>query len=304
VRKLHESIKKIETTAVEEARQLGEHLYEAKRLCRHGGWLEFLESCGIGKRRAEECMRIAERWSEIEENAHGRAHLLTISLTRTLLSKKRSNGLGGGSGTRTSVEADDQENTPAKPARPAKTARFPNPEPAVEAPDVVPPESEEGPLPEMAPRPVAARPIDHPEAEWAVAGMTTMAADRDRDLEAWLRSLPARSGLKDPAHFDAAALLWRRIEPTLCELRRLVAPHESELARGSSASLAAANFRLRMIFAACLRPPAEWVLCSRCNGESTDRFARIPCPCCGGGGFQVAHDGDFTEEQRAGTDAA
>ena len=63
------------TEGVTHALKAGALLLEAKTLIPHGGWLPFVEKCGLTPRTAQGYMRVARRWSEIESKYETVSHL-------------------------------------------------------------------------------------------------------------------------------------------------------------------------------------------------------------------------------------
>jgi hypothetical protein len=307
LRKLHQSLSKLVSTAAERARQIGDYLNEAKRLCPHGQWLSYLESCEIPERYAQACMQVAKRWSEIEANPNGRSDL-TLMAIRQQLAKRKPKALRHEppvTETR-AVALEDKPELVAEPTDPMDSTLVTEAVPKDS--DLASPASEVTFLPES--------PADAKSALLVAAVISDASSTTDEnsvvpslspqsiglpgvetsDGDKWLLSLPLRARLEDPAKFDAAARLWQAVQPTLDDLRRILAPEEFELGRAALPLMARSTLRQRLVSAAFVNPPELWILCSRCRGKLTDRPATVPCPACDGCGFVITHPGDYRED--------
>ena len=144
----NEAHRKAEDTAVsalEYAREAGEHLSNAKAQCRHGEWLPWLEANFDGTRNtAAKYMRLSTRWHELDSNVSEPIHL-TIESALALLAEPRA--LPDSPGIFDEPEGDDERNESPEPYQPEPSA----PSTADEAP---------GPLgqPEPTAQPFTAEP--------------------------------------------------------------------------------------------------------------------------------------------------
>jgi hypothetical protein len=290
---LHVSLTQLFTTAVGRCRSLGDLLNEAKRLCPSGHWLRYLAHCKIPERRAQECMRIAMHWSELEANTNSCADLLKLREVRQLLPPKR-------------PKADPKPKPHAQPTSDSEGL----PERAEQAPEddrssrASTSEVDQHRLPDdeqIVPR--AATTLSDPEissGEGGEAPPTSRSLDpatnEEVDVRAWLFCHPLGAKLEDPSRFDQAVLQWWAVKPILDELRRLVPPEAYELGRGALPSLARNSLRLRLIFAAFVNPPEKWIVCSVCKGRPTGRPGAKSCSFCDDNGFLVTHQGDSVKD--------
>lgn len=85
------AVKRNQTKALSSARECGMHLLLAKEQCGHGKFGVWLESHFEGNvRQAQKYMRLADKWDEIESNAHSNAHL-TIDSALNLIADQENN---------------------------------------------------------------------------------------------------------------------------------------------------------------------------------------------------------------------
>jgi hypothetical protein len=267
-------------TAVGRMRSIGEMLLEAKRICgQHGRWKPFLQDCGIHERYAQECMKFARRWPEIEAKTNSCSDL-TLEEVRRILRTQPPKALEHNSEERASNAAVREKKKSA-----ALTNRS---EPRRDHQAHL--EIEEPPVPEPAPH-------DPADEQQDPQGASAASVQNTDDDASWLKSLPLRAQLANTTSFDEEARLWKRTRPLMDTLRDILSPGAVEVGRGATPSMAKKGYRLRVLFATHVRPPDKWKLCDGCKGKLTDRTGRLSCLPCDGHGFFVTHEGDYEEAE-------
>ena len=104
----------------------------------------------------------------------------------------------------------------------------------------------------------------------------------------WLKRLPLWDQLTDQSVFIREAMVWKRVQPLLDQVRRafpgldaesrelIVDPHKTQL----------------VVHLLNLRPPEEWEVCFRCTGKGSSDDPRDPrCSWCRGDGFEITKRG-------------
>jgi hypothetical protein len=291
--------------AIEDRIKIGKCLAEAKSLCEHGGWSEFIERCGLKERTVQELMQFAQHEQLIAEKliaekAHGRALLTVESVRRMISSSKKPASRGRKSGSRDDAQEPPADaGTPGEPDRRCDTTTG----------------STDGEPTAMTPDPAAAEPGD-PTSTTATAGPARKDPCGDEeDTEArqgapdpdepsddeWLDSIPLRGELEPEARetFDKAALLWRRTEQARAQIYEQIGPSREEIGRSPYYHMARNRLRLRLLFGALIKPPDQWTICSKCRGRLTDKLGQMPCSGCDGQGFMLTHEGDDHEADSA-----
>ncbi len=85
----HAAVADALTTALNHAMNAGDVLIEAKAQLDHGGWLPWLDSCGISVRLAQRYVRLARHRSTIEANATSQTHLSVSGALALLANPKK-----------------------------------------------------------------------------------------------------------------------------------------------------------------------------------------------------------------------
>jgi hypothetical protein len=300
--------------AINERIKIGKCLMEAKGLCGHGEWLDFLKSCGLHQRTAQECMQFAEYEELISQKTHGRAPL-TIETVRKMITAERkaigqSRAAQSTSRSRTSEEVTLDPGTPRAPDRPSDTAtESAATEPATPAAE----SSDEGQsaLASTSATPGPTTPASSSDAGIVIASATDVnelstnpsgagtgegqqdapGAD-DLPEEVWLSTIPLRGRLGNTSHFDVNALFWRRAQPLFAQLRDLIKPSLQEIGHSARFKLVFNRIPLRLLHGTCIKPPYEWLICSKCAGRCTDLTGKQSCGWCDGGGYLITHEAD------------
>jgi hypothetical protein len=117
--------------------------------------------------------------------------------------------------------------------------------------------------------------------------------------QAWLESIELRKELEDPTRFDRAAILWRRAQPLLSQVKELVRPTAANISDSVSFKITRNKFAIRLLYSACLKPPHEWQFCSECEGRGRRRHNILDCSGCSGEGFLLTHLGDVVADNQA-----
>jgi hypothetical protein len=119
---------------------------------------------------------------------------------------------------------------------------------------------------------------------------TSDTADAVGDAE-WLESMPIRLQLRDPAEFDAQALIWKRVQPAIDMMRQVFSPSGDDLSRAWNSG----RYRERVAYVVAgpigLNSPERWRLCARCRGTGRSNALGMECVLCGGAGFAITHEG-------------
>jgi ParB-like chromosome segregation protein Spo0J len=104
----------------------------------------------------------------------------------------------------------------------------------------------------------------------------------------WLKGLPLWDQLADRSTFIREAMVWKRVQPLLDQIRLafpgldaesrklIIDPHKTQL----------------VIHLLNLRAPAEWEVCFQCTGTGSSNDPRDPrCSWCRGDGFEITKRG-------------
>jgi ParB-like chromosome segregation protein Spo0J len=110
----------------------------------------------------------------------------------------------------------------------------------------------------------------------------------DPILREWLEGLPLWDQLTDRSTFIREAMVWKRVQPLLDQVR-LVFPGLDAESRVMSIEPHSTQLVGHLLN---LRPPEEWEVCFRCTGTGTSNDPRDPrCSWCRGDGFEITKRG-------------
>jgi ParB-like chromosome segregation protein Spo0J len=100
----------------------------------------------------------------------------------------------------------------------------------------------------------------------------------------WLKGLPLWDQLTDRSAFIREAMVWKRVQPLLDQVRLAFPRLDAE-----SRALVIDPHRTHLVIHLFnLRPPEEWKVCFRCTGTGSSDDPRDPrCSWCRGNGFEI-----------------
>jgi ParB-like chromosome segregation protein Spo0J len=144
-------------------------------------------------------------------------------------------------------------------------------------------EEQQANLVARGPRAIRARASELRRAEKARPADGLSAPDRE-----WLKGLPLWDQLTDQSIFIREAMVWKRVQPLLDQVRlafpgldaesreMIIDPHKTQL----------------VVHLLNLRPPEEWKVCFQCTGTGSSDDPRDPrCSWCRGDGFEITKRG-------------
>ncbi|MDR3633349.1 MAG: hypothetical protein P4L84_05890 [Isosphaeraceae bacterium] len=301
------------TDALDRKLRLGELLVQARQMCtKRGTWRPFLERVGLAdkERFVSECIRFAANRPQIEEAKRNGGSANSVTDVRVLLATPKALPAPKIESERPAQRARAPQSTEeVKRAELAHelSADSENLEPSDQVVEEATDQLEEfaendgATAPERALAAEEAREdVALPDGVGADEPPTTVGravADRIHEIDApmelseeeWLRSLPARANLENPALFDDDARLYRMVQPHLDAIAEACALTPEQIRHSGSRSLARNKLRLLLGHAAHILPPDQWPACDQCGGRFTDLPNRNPCASCEGSGFLTLH---------------
>jgi ParB-like chromosome segregation protein Spo0J len=104
----------------------------------------------------------------------------------------------------------------------------------------------------------------------------------------WMKRLPLWDQLTDRSIFIREAMVWKRVQPLLDQVRLAFPGLDAE-----SRVLTIEPHKIQLVVHLLnLRPPEEWEVCFRCTGKGSSDDPRDPrCSWCRGDGFEITKRG-------------